>query len=929
MKRWLRRAGVFVVLLWMLGWGGWLDPRLEGTLGPRQASTWSEGGYNDTLGGHKWIIRKAVELVRQKEDGYARRYRLDSYLPYLYYGAWFADPTVLGCSVEFLWGAAEISDNCDAIHHYGTTDTLVSGYGPFRADAAGPGDFAAPYYAQILYDQAVKFWPGRTRPELSALPYLDAGWFGPAPVSADLRRTYVGGLPFCEKHQEMVYCSEKYGDTNWASYMPDQILDILAECRAAGVSRCPKWPYWAASDEEWKHAQEDPKSAMIYLGWSLHLIQDLVIWYHACNEATVGHSEYESATEYEICNKKDSDCTPIYEHLPVPLDGSYHACSPDSCPVYGDFYDNGWSVQQFADRARDTSCDTGVIPIAELDLDLAIKLTAGVLEKYFAEISLRDDELEPNNTQDQAYPLTPYRYQYLTLSDPADVEWYSFNVYQDYMDVGIDFVYNKGAGHLAAHVSGDLSEWQGLPVETSYGKRIEMRGLRAGKYYLKIDPLDRPLVYDIALTITAGSMPGDSYEPNDTPKTAALFFNGCDETGDLNIDSSTDDDYYYLETPAGYGITAQLEFDPQQGELELFFEGLVPTRTVTETSTVKTIRVSGCPVGGRGSILVTGAPNTYSLCMSRYPSIPCGYEPPPPDGITGFCFESELALDNVRLVSFRRVAAGADVFIPPDTDGDVGGNVPAGVSCYSLTPYQQNPYQNYYVAIGTTEDEQQLVISASVIDLTGADFDSLFPEFGVYGGKAFLIANLGEGWLQQDAEAKLDDAGEPDGLLLTHFGTEARLYRFSNGIDVGRVRANWYDNPDAPAGFLKEPEVAASPGAHSFGSVAEGSASTPKEILLSNIGEANLHISNYRLADHDNFSFNPMGGSDPCGVPPRTLGPDESCTVTASFRPGMQLPLGANLTIITNDPDHPELEIFLSGEGGAPPSKVLLPLVLR
>ena len=170
----------------------------------------------------------------------------------------------------------------------------------------------------------------------------------------------------------------------------------------------------------------------------------------------------------------------------------------------------------------------------------------------------------------------------------------------------------------------------------------------------------------------------------------------------------------------------------------------------------------------------------------------------PSAGETGFCLEATVALDNARIVSFSGVAGSADAFILVDSDGDVGGNVSVGSSPVSLTPLWQNPNQNYYVLIATNEAENQLVVSCSLSELTGADFDATFPEFNLYGGHAGLIADLRDGRMHQDLEMLLDNAGDPDGLLLTPFASSATLYAFPSGQPVGSISASAFGDPAPP-----------------------------------------------------------------------------------------------------------------------------------
>ena len=110
-------------------------------------------------------------------------------------------------------------------------------------------------------------------------------------------------------------------------------------------------------------------------------------------------------------------------------------------------------------------------------------------------------------------------------------------------------------------------------------------------------------------------MPPDTFEDNDSPDVAGEFWSGCLEN-ELNIDQAGDDDYYYLDVPVGWEIQTEIRFDPAQGELQLFLDGVEASDVVLENN-IKRVSVSGCGSGGRSLVRVTGARSYYDLCMSK------------------------------------------------------------------------------------------------------------------------------------------------------------------------------------------------------------------------------------------------------------------------------------------------------------------------
>ena len=179
-------------------------------------------GYNsgDETMGHQWIIKKAIEYLKENQRLIVSQFPLSDYLPWLYNGARYADEQEVFCS----WDAFEtiFQGACDTIHHYGYVDDIKS----YGIVVAHPGDFAAPYYSKILYSQAIKFWPGGAKPSLSDLPKKYGGYTTTFFDSTLLHDTWVGGLPFCNKYM------------------------YLRLDRLIPIGSCPKWPSWASQDSE-------------------------------------------------------------------------------------------------------------------------------------------------------------------------------------------------------------------------------------------------------------------------------------------------------------------------------------------------------------------------------------------------------------------------------------------------------------------------------------------------------------------------------------------------------------------------------------------------------------------------------------------------------------------------------------------------------
>jgi hypothetical protein len=775
--------------------------------------------------GHAWIIKKAVEHLKDKEIG--KVWPLDDYLERMVTGAWFADHTgTLMC--DFTFGEYD----CDTIHHYGFPGDIET---ELAFSIGNNGDFASAYYTKALFDQAIPFWPKGETPDLNNLPYLYGGYvkllfdyitFG----GNNLGNTYVGGLPYCELwvHKQLFekYFEEYYEELSYL-YPPETLIPEenkvyeMAQSMALGRADqelnenpyCPKWPYYITFDDEsvpllerYKSAEESIENALFYLGWALHMMQDITVPQNAVNNGDLASENFEGRVQ-ELMESK------LLDHLPIDENNgdNYKLCG-NSCDT--DFPNKIRAALENVDDVEEIVTRLLKLTIVhfygslegpfefynltdndgqkEQIIDAAVLFTAGLIERFFRQFMVDSDYLEENDSYSQAKIVEPGIYNNLTIEagDPTDEDWYKIQVDEDFSDIIIDIFYDKSSVDLTSHVKFLNSNYFAVPEETSFGIRIEMKDILAGDYFLHILLTDQAFHgshYNMSIILDKGSLPPDEYEDNDIINTAKMFFYGCHF--DLNIDKAGDDDYYYVNVTPDDRITANIEFYPEQGNLQLFLDSVEATDTRLTIDNTKRIYISRCASNEKSIIRIAGSRNYYDMCVAiDYNDPSCGNEPEPSIG-TDFCFESEIALDNVHIISFSNTGTSMDYFLPPDTDGDVGGNISAGKSCMALSPYGDEKNLNQYVLIATNEEENSLIISASAVDLTGVDFNT---EFWLYFSSTELgiINDLSDGIFDSiDVRAEFYTAGNPQGILLTPLGSSATLYSFSSGTKIGWVNS--------------------------------------------------------------------------------------------------------------------------------------------
>ncbi|MCP4601749.1 MAG: hypothetical protein GY847_14740 [Proteobacteria bacterium] len=195
-------------------------------------------------------------------------------------------------------------------------------------------DVSAMIYGSVLYQLARKFWPNNSscEPDLYDLPriYSHKGpgspetgaividhFFGPGKYveRAYLPSTYLGGNPFiCSPPESNIEPTEwrrdicRWGKPTWPIWVPDQqqfTPNLTSDCFATNCKktlsrRCLKNP---SCVEEYhdvlksRYPGKSKRAALIYLGWALHMIQDLSMPQHAANWVGTVHANIETLAD--------------------------------------------------------------------------------------------------------------------------------------------------------------------------------------------------------------------------------------------------------------------------------------------------------------------------------------------------------------------------------------------------------------------------------------------------------------------------------------------------------------------------------------------------------------------------------------------------------------------------------------------------------
>jgi uncharacterized repeat protein (TIGR01451 family) len=121
---------------------------------------------------------------------------------------------------------------------------------------------------------------------------------------------------------------------------------------------------------------------------------------------------------------------------------------------------------------------------------------------------------------------------------------------------------------------------------------------------------------------------------------------------------------------------------------------------------------------------------------------------------------------------------------------------------------------------------------------------------------------------------------------------------------------------------VEPPDISVSPTSHDFGNVLVGDSSDVEITVSNNSVIAELNVSSMSLTNTTDFALDVASGSSPCGTTAPVIAPSASCTVTATFMPQSATAFTvtvftADLSITSDDPDEPTLDVALSGGGVA------------
>jgi YD repeat-containing protein len=111
--------------------------------------------------------------------------------------------------------------------------------------------------------------------------------------------------------------------------------------------------------------------------------------------------------------------------------------------------------------------------------------------------------------------------------------------------------------------------------------------------------------------------------------------------------------------------------------------------------------------------------------------------------------------------------------------------------------------------------------------------------------------------------------------------------------------------------YVPQPNISVTPASYNFGNIIVGNTSPTQNFTVSNTGDTNLIISTITLAGTNASEFSKS--SDNCSG--QTLAPSSNCTIQVVFSPTSAGAKSANLSILSNDPDTPTLNVQLSGTG--------------
>jgi hypothetical protein len=264
--------------------------------------------------------------------------------------------------------------------------------------------------------------------------------------------------------------------------------------------------------------------------------------------------------------------------------------------------------------------------------------------------------------------------------------------------------------------------------------------------------------------------------------------------------------------------------------------------------------------------------------------------------------------------TFADVAFGSGVFV------GVGGtslSVSANGSAWSAKAVNTS-YDLYSVAFGSgvtvAAGEMGTLFTSSGSEFwthrTSGILDALYgAAFGdntylTFGHGFLMSSNDGRTWTSRISGAVSSFTGAAYGnntfvLVSGNYGEPASILQTPTLPAIS-----------APA---PEPEIALSSASLNFGTVKRGNVSSAQTVTIMNVWTSVLNVTSAKTGT--NTGDFAVAGT--CG-PSASIDPDQACTFTATFAPTGAFTRAATIGLSTNDPNHPTMNILLSGTGQQP-----------
>ncbi len=264
--------------------------------------------------------------------------------------------------------------------------------------------------------------------------------------------------------------------------------------------------------------------------------------------------------------------------------------------------------------------------------------------------------------------------------------------------------------------------------------------------------------------------------------------------------------------------------------------------------------------------------------------------------------------------TFADVAFGSGVFVGV---GGTGLSTSADGSAWSAKTVN-TIYSLYSVAFGNgvtvASGDMGTLFTSSGSEYwthrTSGILDALYGvAFGdntylTFGHGMLLSSNDGRTWTSRISGAVNSFTGAA-------YGNNTFVLVSGNYMEPGSI----LQTPTLPAISAPAPEaeIALSSASLNFGTIKRGNVSSAQTVTVMNVWTSVLNITS-AITGTNTGDFNITGT---CGSS-ASIDPDKACTFTATFAPTGAFTRAATIGLSTNDPNHPTMNILLSGIGQQP-----------